>query len=342
MTREAVAAVDASGALKPKPTPALMARLHVPIDHTEGSTRYEARAVARLCALAAPTSVAVVGPRGAGKSSFALWVCDHLGERHLPLRLPVSVLKDPTDIMEVMRLTLSLGLDLTRLSKDEREELQAERADTEKVSRNAAGITGYRFGRRLPVQVDADTGSLRAEYQAGKLQGEYLGGLRRLQEILGSHGFALVMVFEDTEAITGTDDPTVVDAFFDGPIRLFVQELGIACLVAVQSDLAAASRSYQRLAESMEVVEIPRWGTHAPASLEEILKRRFEEAGIPFEPDQVFGSDALHGLVQFYDDTGGNVRKVLSAAHEAVASAVDGGVELVSAAHVRVGASGYR
>jgi Cdc6-like AAA superfamily ATPase len=61
--------------------------------------------------------------------------------------------------------------------------------------------------------------------------------------------------------------------------------------------------------------------------------------GIEHALEDVYSEDALTGLVQFYDDTQGDLRKTLSAANYAVEDAAWVGSIRVTAAHVRVGAA---
>ena len=68
-----------------------LASYHVPFDSLTASERYEAAA---LAALQANTSVAVVGPRGSGKSSLIAGVCAALPDSHVALRAPVVALED--------------------------------------------------------------------------------------------------------------------------------------------------------------------------------------------------------------------------------------------------------
>ena len=124
--------------------------------------------------------------------------------------------------------------------------------------------------------------------------------------MLVHEGLQPVFVIEDTEAVVGGGaGDTVVDGFFDGPLRAFVQELAAPCLVAVQTHLTVDRPAFERLAAVMEVIEIPHLRGEARDALPRILARRLEVGGAAFALAEALADDALDGLVQFYDDAAG-------------------------------------
>jgi hypothetical protein len=227
-------------------------------------------------------------------------------------------------------MSLGVVLDTIEMDAVEREAVHIERAEQRAAARAPTGITGGRIGGGpIPAEVNIEVGSLRQEFVENKLDGDYLSGVNRVVGILASKGVVPVFVFEDTEAIVGPADAesTRVDGFFEGPVRVFVQEVDTPCLIAIQTRLAEASAPYERLAASMEVVGIPHLGGTARASLARILERRLEVAGIDEALAAIVGDDALDGLVQFYDDVRGDIRKTLAALHDAAEEAAEMGSE---------------
>jgi hypothetical protein len=344
MSAACVRGVADGAVLRPNNRPWTLADRHVPLDELlQGSKRFERRALQRITDVAR-SAVAVVGPSGSGKSSFVAWVSAELPASHAAIRLPVSALGDPTDTGETLKLTLGTVLEVIDLDAQAREDIHIERAEKRTSSRAPTGITGGRIGGgSIPAQVNIEVGSLRQEYVEDKLDGEYLSAVNRVVAILVSKEIIPVFVFEDTEAIVGpAEDTTRVDGFFEGPMHKFVQEIDAPCIIAVQDRLTESSAPYDRLAASLEVIRIPHLGFDARGALARILSRRLEVARIECRLGDVLGDDALNGLVQFYDDVDGDIRKALAAAHEAAEDAASMGSEQIRAAHVRVGAANWR
>jgi hypothetical protein len=342
VSADAVAAVAEVAAFRSTGKLELLRERHVPLDDLLGRRRYEHRAVERLT-VAPSTDVLVVGARGAGKSSFTTWVSAQMPDGFVAIRLPVSAHPDPTDTAEVLKLALSTILDVVELDADAREELHRERADARTAIRQPTGLTGGKLGGGvIPVQVNIEIGSLRQEFQENRLAGEYLSGVNRAVAILRSQGMTPVFVMDDTEAIVGgPDEPAVVEGFFTGPLHAFVQEIDAPCMVAVQTHLATG-QPYARLAAGMEAIEIPHAGAEARETLARILERCLVVAALPFGVRDVLAADALDGLVQFYDDVGGDLRKTLAAVHGAAEDASEMRAERITASHVRVGADQWR
>jgi hypothetical protein len=340
-----VAAVADQAVFRPSGKPWMLSERHVPLDEiVRSNTKFEELALRRLTTQGATESVAVVGVSGSGKSSLVAWVSARLPESHAAIRLPISALEDPTDTGEVLKLSLGVILDVIRLDAAEREEIHIERTEQRTATRSPTGITGGRIGGgAIPVAVNVEVGSLRQEYSENRLDGEYLAGVNRVVAILLDKDVTPVFVLDDTEAIVGAAvDQTRVDGFFEGPLHKFVQEIEAPCVVAVQEHLTQGSEPYRRLAASMEIINIPRLGDEARDALGRILSRRLQVAESDCLLADIMGDDAIDGLVQFYDETGGDVRKTLAAAHNAAEDAAAMSAELVRASHVRVGAANWR
>lgn len=346
MSSEQVAAAAGSAVFRPQSTAEKLRARHVPLDGLVASARgFEELAIRRLTADDPVQGVAVVGASGAGKSSFVAWVVDQLPDTFAAIRLPVSALSDPTDASEVLKLTLSTVLEIIELDAAEREQVHIDRADQRTAARAPTGLTGGKIGGGpIPASINIEVGSLRQEFNENKLAGEYLNAVRRIVAILVHKGITPVFVFEDTEAIVGgVDEAAVTQGFFGGPLRQFVEEIDAPCLVAVQTHLTENNEAYARLSATIEVIKIPHLQAEAPDALARILERCLDVSEtVSCRLGEIIAPDALAALVQFYDETSGDVRKTLAAAHTATEEAAAMGAQEVRAAHVRIGVSDWR
>jgi hypothetical protein len=338
MTESAVRAVADAGAFAPTAKPWLMGARHVPFDEVMLEDRYESRVIDRL---GRGEAVILLGESGTGKTSLASWVGAALPAELVAVRLLVSALRDPTDVGEVLKLALGTILDVIALDAAEREEVHSARADARTAIRAPAGITGGKLGGgRIPVQVDVEVGSLRQEFEEDRLGGEYVSALNRVVAILRERNVSLVFVMDDAEAIVGgPDQAEVVEGLLNGPARMLTEEVAASFLLAIQPHLIEGSQAYERLAGAALVVTLPLLGERAPEALRSIFSRCLELAGLDVSLHDVVSQSALTGLVQFYDDTGGDLRKTLAAASYAADDAASMNAIMVTDAHVRVGAS---
>ena len=334
MSSESVAAVVRDQVFTPAGVFEQLAAYHVPFDSLMGRERYE---TAALAALEANTSVAVVGPRGGGKSSLIAAVCARLPATHVALRAPVVALEDPSDVSAFAAMTLSKALEAISLEAGERAVIEEARADTTTRARAPFGVTGGRLGGgAFPAHVDVEVGSLRQELETNPLAVDRLTGLERLVGILVAHGRAPVFVAEDTEAAVGTE---AADGFFSGPVRAMVRELGAPCIIAVQTALAG-SPEFKTLAPELQLVDVPSFPEgDAATALRRIVDARLEAYGI--EHDVLDGA-ALERLAAFYSEMDGNLRFTLAALQTAAGHAADAGSALVGVPHVTAAAEDWR
>lgn len=240
-----------------------------------------------------------------------------------------------------MRLALGTMLDVIELDAEAREEIHIARADTRTASRAPAGVTGGKLGGGpIPAEINIEVGSLRQEFREDKLNGEYVSTLNRVLAILAEKNIQVVFVMDDAEAIVGgPDQAPVVEGLLGGAVRILVEEVDASFLLAVQPHLVESSPAYDRLASNMFVLPLPALGDRARDALRSILTRCLEVAEVDVHLDDVLSPDALTGLVQFYDDTHGDLRKTLSAANYAADDAATMNAQRMTDAHVRVGAS---
>ncbi len=111
----------------------------------------------------------------------------------------------------------------------------------------------------------------------------------------------------------------LAEAFFAGPLSAFVSQVDAPTIVAVQTHLIVGSPAFARLAPVLEQLTIPLLDDLARPSVDVILTRRTETAGLGVEITDIFEGAALDELAKFYRNSNGDLRRVLAAAHEAAA-----------------------
>jgi hypothetical protein len=179
-----------------------LAHDHVPFDRLLGSERFEARALRE--SVERESLIGVIGPRGGGKSSLIAHVCANLPPSHVPLRIPVAVVDDPTSIEVIATVTLDRALAELELDGGQREDLERARADTVTAERVPGGFTGWKLGGgQVPAEIGYELQTLRTELQTAAGPGGRFAGLDRLITILVDRDVRPVFVLEDTEAALG-------------------------------------------------------------------------------------------------------------------------------------------
>ncbi len=337
MSAEHVANIANKAAFRPGSRLWELHELHVPLDELAGSDAYEQRAITRLTE---GSCVAVVGPSGAGKSSVIAWVCYQLPSSHFALRIPITGVEDPGSVGEIARLALSITLDEVVLDATAQDELEKSRATSQSTTRSPSGIASAKLGGGvIPAEVNLNVASLREEFTQERLGGEHLLALNgRLVPTLAEAGTTPVFVFEDTEAtVGGADDRRRAESFFAGPLSAFVDQVGAPTIVAVQTHLIEGSRAFARLAPVLERITIPLLSDPARNAIEAILARRLELARLRVHVADIIDPAALDSLTEFYTHSGGDLRRVLAAAHEAAEHAAADQAEQISLSHARFG-----
>jgi hypothetical protein len=336
MSRERIVEIAETGVFRPRSRPWELHELHVPFDALSETEDYEQKAVNNLIQ---GTCVAVIGESGTGKSSVIAWLCSQLPDSHLALRIPITGVEDPGSVGEIARLALSIVLDgIAFDSRDERE-LEEARADSRTTTRLPVGFNAKLGGGAIPAEVGINAASLQEEFDQDRLEGEHLLALNgRLIPILEEGGITPVFVFEDTEATVGAEEGhESAEAFFAGPLSAFVDQVDAPTIVAVQTHLIDDSRAFGRLAPSLQRLTIPLLENRARAVVDSILARRLEPATLDDALASVFDQAGLDELADFYQSSGGDLRRVLAAVHEAAERASSDEAELIALPHVRVG-----
>ncbi len=311
--------------------------LHVPLDELADNRVYEQRAIARLTGGAC---VAVLGPSGAGKSSMIAWTCYQLPASHFALQIPITGVEDPGSVGEIARLALSIALDEVMLDATAQDALKQSRATSQSTVRTPTRLASAKLGGgAIPAEVSLNVSSLREEFTQNRLPGDHLLALNgQLIPTLIEAGMTPIFVFDDTEAtVGGADDRQRAEAFFAGPLSAFVDQVDAPMIVAVQMHLIDGSRAFARLAPGLEMITIPLLKDHARAAVAAILLKRLEQVASDTPLAAILDGTALDALAEFYRHSGGDLRRVLAAAHEAAEHAAADQAEQIGASHARFG-----
>jgi Cdc6-like AAA superfamily ATPase len=105
----------------------------------------------------------------------------------------------------------------------------------------------------------------------------------------------------------------------------------------VQTHLIDGSRAFGRLAPVLERITIPLLSDLARNAIERILARRAELALTNVQIADIIDPVALDALTEFYTNSGGDLRRVLAAAHEATEHAAADQAEQIGLSHDRFG-----
>lgn len=337
MSVERVAHIAKKAAFRPRSRLWELHELHVPLDELAGADAYERRASTRL---GEGSCVAIVGSSGTGKSSVIAWVCSQLPSSHFALRIPITSVEDPGSVGEVARLALSITLDEVVLDATAQDDLEKTRATSQTTTRTPSGVASAKLGGGvIPAEVNLNVASLREEFSQQRLGGDHLLALNgRLVPTLAEAGTTPVFVFEDTEAtVGGADDRHRAEAFFAGPLSAFVDQVDAPTIVAVQTHLIDGSRAFGRLAPVLELITIPLLGDRARNAIETILARRVELVQPDAQLTSIIDTAAVGALTDFYTLSGGDLRRVLAAAHEAAEHAAADQAAQIGESHARFG-----
>jgi hypothetical protein len=318
---------------------------HVPFDEL---TKTDAVERALLDGIRAGGSAAVTGARGSGKSSVLAWVCRNLPDDHIPIRVPVVGMDDPSDPSVLGSVALGAALEAARvqddveLGADQRARVENARADELTRRPGASRLGGKLGGGPVPAEVSAELGSLGAEYARGVQPVDRLYGFDRLLGVFSDHGLIPVFVLEDTEAAlgAGTDEATR-DRFFASSLRLLIREVDTPTVIAVQSAFTQLD-AYDELRPHVLEIAVPVLEQGVEASLTSILARRLEFFGIDASVEETVAPEAIPALAAFYAEKGGSIRHVLAALDAATATAVENGDVRLEPGHVRLGIEDWR
>jgi Cdc6-like AAA superfamily ATPase len=335
MSSELIARLATESVFRPHQGFIELAHDHVPFDSLSGRATFESKALRE--SVEREGVVGVIGPRGGGKSSLIANVCQSLPETHVALRVPVTGADDPTSVNVIAAVALSHALNDIELDKQQRQAIEAARADGRTAARTPGGIRGGTLGGgSVPAAVHAELGSLRIDQQTNSIAVERLAGLDRLISILVARGRRPVFVLEDTEAAIGGEDLAIAEGFLAGPVHALVHEVDAACLIAIQ-DVFEQTAAFKHLAASMALIEIPELDeTHLRPALISIIEKRLERGEIHgVGAEQVLDAEALGLLADFYGQTQRNLRASLAALQSAAEYADETSAPIIAAGQMR-------
>jgi hypothetical protein len=317
---------------------------HVPFDRLQSREQYEQRLIQDV-ASDSGVPVAVIAPRGGGKSGLIAFACANLAPEYVALRIPIVAAGDPTDLREIAAITLTEALKAFDMEQHQAEALQDARADErtrEHAPAGAAGRLGVKIGGGpIPAELNAELETLREQATTNVLAVDRLDGVDRLLSILVAGGRKPVFVLEDTEAAVGAGDLAQLDRFLDGPVRAYIDEVDAPLILAIQDDLAERSAVFPEMSASLRPIEIDRL-VDPDRGMREIVARRLEIDDVAANLDQIFRDDAFPLMTAFYDETSRDFRRTLAMIQTAVESAMDMGADLVTASHVLEASNEWR
>jgi hypothetical protein len=340
MTASVIDRLARANAFLPRQRMRQLVHDHVPFDELMEQDKFESSALRGITDDS--TAVAVIGPRGGGKSSLIACVCSRLPETHIALRVPVTGADDPTSVSVVAAVALGEALDAIELDRHQRVPLTKARADSRVELGPTRSLGGKLGGGPLPAAIHGELATLRTELNQGTLAADRLSGIERLISILVARGIQPIFVFEDTEAAIGSDGLEAADAFLAGPVRAFAHEVDASCLVAIQ-DVFRDAPAFKQLAPGLALIDLPALnGERASRALRAIIDNRIAQQEIDTTAGSVIGDDALDMLVGFYGETGQNLRLTLAALRSATDHAADNGADLIETGHLRAATSEWR
>lgn len=339
-TAGVVNALATAAAFRPRQRFRQLVDDHVAFDALVGQNRFEAATLRAITHDS--TAVAIIGPRGGGKSSLIAYVCDRLPDTYVALRVPVAAADDPTDTSTIAAVALSQALETFELERYQQAALEKARADTLSSGFNPTRIGGKLGGGPIPAELHGDLGTMREELGRGNLTADRLSGLERLITILVARRVQPIFVFEDTEAAIGGPGLETANAFLSGPVRAFAREVDAPCLIAVQTVFRDVP-AFNDLAPCMALIDLPVLSSNqAPDALKAIIDNRISNQEIDASTDDVIGSDGLDLLIAFYDETSQNLRLTLAALHSATDHAADAGAQRIETGHLRAATADWR
>jgi hypothetical protein len=312
-----------------------LSTFHVPFDQLTGdrSTEASLKTIAERGG-----KVVLIGPTGAGKSSVIASVlgplAEDLGEKIVPLRIPVAVANDETATepgafaRHLLRTVIRYSTEI--LDKKEREVLSRSAADQVSVQ------GGQRVGRVTvgAPKLVADAG-FAAEVKSGAEQlvntpsaGESVEAVARLVEVFRSHGREPFFIIDDSDRwirIGRTDYLVVADAFFVRVVSMLAREVGCGFVIAVHDEYLELEsyRTAQQLLS--QVIQLPT-PADAAGAIQVILGRRIELAGISAHSEDLLEPAALELLAGRYT-ADRNLRRMLASVDRATQRACTDHVE---------------
>jgi hypothetical protein len=343
MSRAALlAAATAPQVFDPTPPPDTLGACLAPYESLIDGCRLESDLHTRLHAYA---RIALVGPRGCGKTSVARYALDAEDVAMILINVVTEKQKDISTVRGFLRILVSQLVNRAEtagnITGSQRQKLLAAAQPTLPLDRKLisyrAALSGGHWLLRGSIARDMTKtiGGGRTYNTTQALRDAAAEAL----EVVGSHGLVPVLVADDTDRlgrVAGKTAGKVLAGFFGEVLRELADNLDCGLLIAVHDDyLSSGDFDYRDLTHGvLENVRIPK--LTQPEQLAAIISRRAGFLAPPCAAADLVGADALHTLIRLHcNEHARSVRRTLSVLAPALKLAIDDDVaEHVGSRHV--------
>lgn len=343
MSRAALlAAAAAPQVFDPTPPPDTLGTCLAPYESLIEGCQLESDLHARLRAYA---RIALVGPRGCGKTSVARYALDAEDVAMILINVVTEKQKDISTVRGFLRILVSQLVNRAetagKITQSQRQKLLAAAQPTLPLDRQLisyrAALSGGHWLLRGSIARDV-TKTIGGGRTYNTTQALREAAAEAL-EVVGSHGLVPVLVADDTDRlgrVAGKAAGKVLGGFFGEVLRELADNLECGLLIAIHDDyLTSDDFDYRELTHGvLENMWMPKL-THAE-QLAAIISRRAEFLTPPCAAPDLVAADALHTLIRLHcNEHAGSVRRTLGVLAAALKLAVDDdATEHVCARHV--------
>lgn len=317
---QALERLATSGALTPTFNRDELAALHLPFDELTGSTRGEA---ALAEALLGWDLVALVGPRGSGKSSTVAWLAAEEAGLHV-VHVPVTTALEP----DALDLPLRFGRHvLATLSVLDRPRARARRLSLDKVAGRVK--VGSPMSQVVGLEAEVAAEVSRGARQALLTEPDTARTAGAIAEALDRMDAVPVLALDDTDRIAVAWRLTVQevrDRLFDGAVRWLAEHVSSAVVVATHDDYLVGGP----LPHVAKVVQLPVLDS---GQLAQLVAHRATVLGVDrADVDALLVDEVVDELHVTYLQGGKSIRRTISVLRDAADLCIEGGVALSAAA----------
>lgn len=311
-----------------------MAQVHRPFDtlFDDAAGGYEQRF---LSAVLRGERVALIGASGSGKSSMTEYVLNRPeveGVAALRVRIGMQtdvLMSDPAMFPRLLVSTVAKQLE------DDKAMQKVDRQVRGGVSRRPVKVS---LGGGIPWMkgdLAVELGGVVAEPLQGE---EVLDRAVYILELIKARGLMPTLVLDDTDQWIrrpgiGNDLEPRIASFFGPTLRMIVDHLPAACVIAVHTEYIGTPH-YERAQEFLDArITLPTLSNKRMLGAI-ITKRARVASGEPgVRTDDVIEGEGLRRLFEHYEEKQ-SVRRELSVLHDALVRACDAGVNVIGAEQV--------
>jgi hypothetical protein len=336
LTREALAAVEASGALEATRRFEELFYYHVPFDELNANEETES-VLTRI--VGGTARVALIGPSGCGKSSVLSYVMGPLAtvlpDAIVPLRIPVAaegieVVTEPGSLARHIVRYVTRWASRERFTVAEQEELERGIAETKS---RAAGGTTRQFSLGTPgwvanLGVTHEVKSVGENYEEQASAVDAVEYLKRMVGVFSEHGLAPVFVFDDSDvwlSVPDSDRTEIANAFFANNVRMLAKEIPAGLVLAVHDQYLEIDGYKDARSLLSGELRVPRLSKPS-AGIERLLEKRLEEIEMAGSLAEVILAEGIDRLARYYDSDA-PIRDVLWVAQRALQHARSDGLD---------------